>query len=41
LLDTQLTDHERRYVEQRLADELGEVSSVVEPPKAAMNGLPE
>ena len=41
LLDTQLTDHERRYVEQRLADELGEVSSVVEPPKAAMNGFPE
>jgi hypothetical protein len=41
LLDTQLTDHERHYVEQRLADELGEVSSVVEPPKAAMNGLPE
>jgi hypothetical protein len=33
LLDTQLTDHERRYVEQRLAEELGEVSSVVEPPK--------
>jgi hypothetical protein len=29
LLDTQLTDHERRYVEQRLAEELGEVSSVV------------
>jgi hypothetical protein len=33
LLDTQLTDHERHYVEQRLAEELGEVSSVVEPPK--------
>jgi hypothetical protein len=29
LLDTQLTDHERRYVEQRLAEQLGEVSSVV------------
>jgi hypothetical protein len=27
LLETQLTDHERRYVERRLAEELGEIGS--------------
>lgn len=27
LLDTQLTDHERRYIEERLAQELGDVRS--------------
>jgi len=35
LLKTQLTDHERRYVEQRLAEELGKASPAVEPPKVA------
>jgi len=27
LLGTQLTDHERRYVERRLAEELAEIGS--------------
>jgi len=36
LLKTQLTDHERRYVEQRLAEELGETSSIVQPSQAAL-----
>jgi len=35
LLETQLTDHERRYVEQRLAEELGGTSSI-EAPTAAI-----
>jgi hypothetical protein len=36
LLKTQLTDHERRYVEQRLAEELGETGSMVEPCPTAL-----
>jgi hypothetical protein len=35
LLKTQLTDHERRYVEQRLAEELGSAGSTIETPKVA------